>query len=181
MITPSTQPEVPTLAYTPAQSTQVQNIQPALTINTLQSNPLPNYTTSRHLSRPPLQTIPTNPLSYFPTTTNPNNTQTTITINNQLNTLIPSSTSQQPIISRNILHNTQFQLPNLPSTTIITNPFINATYSQPVTNPPNIPSNVSNIPAYNTNPPPTMSQPTISQPTFINSLKQNVIIYILFL
>ena len=34
-------------------------MQPALTINTLQSNPLSNYTTSRHLSRPPLQTIPT--------------------------------------------------------------------------------------------------------------------------
>ena len=59
--TPTTQPEVPSLAYTPAQTTQTQNMQPALTINTLQSHPLPNYTTSRHLSRPPLQTIPTNP------------------------------------------------------------------------------------------------------------------------
>ena len=145
-ITPTTQPEIPVLAYTPAQNTQTQNTQPALTIKTLQSNPLPNYTTCRHLSRPPLQTIPNNPLSYSLSGTNPNNKQTTITNNNQLNTLNLPSTSQQPNISRKNLHNTQFQLPNPPSTTIRTNPHINATYSQPITNPQNIPSNVFNIP-----------------------------------
>ena len=62
-ITPTTQPEEPTIAYTPAQATQTQNMQPALTINTLQSIMISNYNTSRHLSRPPLQTIPTNLLS----------------------------------------------------------------------------------------------------------------------
>ena len=73
--TPTTQPEVPNLAYTPAQTTQTKNMQPALTINTLQSNPIPNYTSSRHLYKPPLQTIPTNPLSNSLISTNPNNTQ----------------------------------------------------------------------------------------------------------
>ena len=144
-------------------------MQPALTINTFQSLMISNYTTSRHLSRPQLKTIPTNPLSYNLTSTNPNNIQITITNNNQLNTLNPSSTSQHPNISRNILHNTLFQRPNPPSTNIRTNPYINATYSQPVTNPTNISSNVSNIPTCNTNPQPTMSQPTISQPTYISS------------
>ena len=138
-------------------------MQPALTLNTLQSNPLQNYTTSRHLSRPPLQTIPTNLLSCSLISTNPNNTQTTIT-----NTLNPSSTSQQSNTSRNTLQSTRFQIPNSPSTTIRTNPYINATNTQPVTNPPNIPSNVSSIPTYNTNPPSTIPQPTISQPTYIN-------------
>ena len=140
-------------------------MQPALTLNTLQSNPFTNYTTSRHLSRPPLQTIPTNLLSCSLISTNPNNTQPTITNNNQLNTLNPSSTSQQSNTSRNILQSTRFQIPNPPSTTIRTNPYINATYTQPVTSPPNIPSNVSSIPTYNTNPPSTIPQPTISQPT----------------
>ena len=129
-IIPTTQPEVPTLAYNPAQTTQTQNMPPALTINTLQSNPLPKYTTSRHHSSPPLQTIPTNPLplSYGLISTNPKNTQPTIPSNNQPNTLIPSSTSQQSNTSQR-LQNTQFQIPNPPSTTIRTNPYINATYT----------------------------------------------------
>ena len=42
-----------TLAYTPVQNTRTQNIQTGLTINTLHSNALSNYTTSRNLSRPP--------------------------------------------------------------------------------------------------------------------------------
>ena len=125
-ITLTTQPEVPTLAYIPAQTTQTQNMQPALTIITLQSNPLPNYTTSRHLSGPPLQTIPTNPLSYGLIRTNPKNTQPTITNNNQLNTLNPSSTSQQSNTSR-LLQNIQFQIQNTPSTNIRTNSYIHAT------------------------------------------------------
>ena len=78
-------------------------MQPTKTIITLQSNPVPNYTISRHLSRPPLQTIPTNPLPYSLTRSKPNNTQPTIINNNQLNTLNPSSTSQQANITRNKL------------------------------------------------------------------------------
>ena len=51
-----------TLSYIPAQNTQTQIKQPRSTINTLQSNSLPNHTISKKLSRPPLQTIPINPL-----------------------------------------------------------------------------------------------------------------------
>ena len=118
--TPTTQPIVQTLAYTPAQNTQTQNIQTTLTTNTLHSNAIPNYTTSRTLSRPPLQTIPTNPLSYSLTSTNPNYIQhsTTYKNKNQLNTLKPFSTSQPSKITRNMLQNTQFQTSNPPSTTI---------------------------------------------------------------
>ena len=56
-----------------------------------------------------------------------------------------------------------------PSTTIRTNPYKTATYTQHVTNPPNIPSEVSNIPTYNTNTPSAIPQTTIPQPTYINS------------
>ena len=141
--TPTTQPKVPILAYTPAQTTQTQSMQPMITMMTLQSNPLPNYTTSRHLSRPPLQTIPTNPLSHSLISKNPYNTQPTIRNNSQLNTLNPSSTSQQSNTSRRF-QNTQFQISNPPSTTIRNNTYINAKYTQPILNPSNIPSNVSN-------------------------------------
>ena len=92
--TPTRQPILQILAYTPAQNTQSQNIQTGLTINTQHSNALPKYTTSRNLSRPPLQTIPNNPISYCLTSTNPNSTQHSTTNNIQLNTLNPFSTFQ---------------------------------------------------------------------------------------
>ena len=155
--TPTTQ-DTPTSAYAPAQNTRTQNMQTALTITTLHSSPSPIYTTSRNLSRPPLQTIPPNPLSYSLISTNPNNTQPTITNNNRLNTQNPFSKSQQSNTSRNMLQNTHYQIPNPPSTTIRTNPHINATYTQPVTNPSHISSNVSNIRMNNTAPPYTIHQ-----------------------
>ena len=158
-----------TLAYTPAQNTQTQNIQTGLTNNTLHSIALPNYTTSRSLSRPPLRTNPTNPLLYCLTSKNPNSTQHSTSENNQLNTLNPFSTSQSSNMTRNMLQNTQFQTSNPPSTTIRTNPHINTTYTQPFTNTPNILSNVSNIPTYNTIPPSTKPQSTVSHPTNKNS------------
>ena len=61
--TPPLSPGKQTSTYTPAQSNPVQNVQTSLNINTIHSNPLFNYTTSRHLSRPPLRPILTNPLS----------------------------------------------------------------------------------------------------------------------
>ena len=74
--TPTRQPVLQTLLYTPAQTTHSRNIiQPGLTINTLHSNTLSNHITSRSLSRPPLQIVPNNPLSYSLTSTNPNITQ----------------------------------------------------------------------------------------------------------
>ena len=75
--------EIQTSTYTPAQSNPVQNVQTSSNFNTIHSNPPSNYTTSRHLSRPPLQPILTNPLSYNLTSTNSrviyNNLQQTIT------------------------------------------------------------------------------------------------------
>ena len=147
----------------------MQNIQTALTINTFHFNAIPNYTTSRNLSRPPLHTIPTNPLSYSLISTNSSNTQQTATINNPLNTLNFFSTSQQSNISRNMLQNTQFQIPNPSSTTSRTNPHFNATYTQPLTHPSHMSSNVSIIPTYNIFPPSTIPQSTLPQPTYINS------------
>ena len=69
------------------QTNPVQNTQPTLNISTFHSNPSINYTTSRHLSRPPLQTILTNPLSYNLTSTNPSHTQQSQTNNNRPNSL----------------------------------------------------------------------------------------------
>ena len=62
--TPPSPTEVHTSTFTPAQTNPVQTTQPTLNVNTIHSNPSFNYTTARHLSRPPLQTILTNPLSY---------------------------------------------------------------------------------------------------------------------
>ena len=69
---------------------QTQNIQPGQTINTLHSNTLSIHITSRNLSRPPLQTIPHNPLSYNLPSLNPNNTQHYSAVNNLQSTTIPS-------------------------------------------------------------------------------------------
>ena len=73
--TPPSPSEIQTSTYTPAQTNPVQTTQPTLNIHTIHSNPSFNYTTARHLSRPPLQTILTNPLSYSLTSTNPSHTQ----------------------------------------------------------------------------------------------------------
>ena len=88
---------------------------------------------------------------------------------NNLNTLSPFSTSQQSNMTRNMLQSSQFQISNPPSTTLRTYLYINATYTQPVTNPSLILSNFSNIPTYNTVPPSTIPQSTVSQPTYKNS------------
>ena len=68
-------PEIQISTYTPAQSNPVQNVQSSLNITTIHSNPPFIYTTSRHLSRPPLQQFLTNPLSYNLTSTNSSHTQ----------------------------------------------------------------------------------------------------------
>ena len=60
--TPPSPQEIQTSTYTPAQNSPVQNVQPNLNINTIHSNPPPSSITSRHLSRPPLQPILTNPV-----------------------------------------------------------------------------------------------------------------------
>ena len=73
--TPPSPAEIQTSTYTPAQTNPVPTTQPTLNINTIRSNPFFIYTTARHLSRPPLQTILTNPLLYSLSSTNPSHTQ----------------------------------------------------------------------------------------------------------
>ena len=151
-----------TSTYTPAQTNSVQNTQPTLNINTIHSNPSSNYTTARHLSRPPLEPILTNPLSYSLTSTNPSHPQQSqINYNtpNQLNTLSSQHTSNTITPT---LQTSQFHIPNPPSTTIRTNPHFHNTSTTSLTN-------ISNNPTYNTTPPSTISHNTMSHPTYINS------------
>ena len=154
--------EIQTSTHTPNQNNPVQNIQPSLNIITIHSNPRPSSITSRHLSRPPLQPILTNPLSYNLTSTNSSHIQQSSTNNirsNSLNTFPPSQMSNT---IRPTLQNSQFQISNPPSTTIRTNPHFHNTSTTSITN-------ISNVPTYNTTPPSTIPQSTLSQPTFINS------------
>ena len=156
--TPPSPTEIQTSTYTPAQTNPVQNTQSTLNINTIHSNPLFNYTTSRHLSRPPLQTILTNPLSYNLTSTNPSHTQHSQTNNNRPNSLntFPSQHTSNTITPT--LQTSQFQIQNPPSTTIRTNPHFHNTSTTSFTI-------ISNNPTYNTAPPSTISHNTISHPT----------------
>ena len=151
-----------TSTYTPAQTNPVHTTQPTLNINTIHSNPLSNYTTARHLSRPPLQPLLTDPLSYNLTSTNPSHTQQSqinYNTHNQLNTLSSQHTSNTIPPT---LQTSHFQISNPPSTTIRTNPHFHNTSTIPSTN-------ISNHPTYNTTPPSTMSHNTMSHPTYINS------------
>ena len=160
--TPPSPHEIQTSTYTPAQTNPIQNVQPGLHINTIHSNPPPNSITSRHLSRPPLQPILTNPLSYNLTSTNLRHMQQSSTDNITSNSLNIFPSSQMSNTIRPTLQNSQFQILNPPSTTIRTNPHFHNTSTTSITN-------ISNVPTYNTTPPSTISQNTLSQPTFINS------------
>ena len=160
--TPPSSSEIQTSTYTPAQTNSVQTTLPTLNINTIHSNPSSNYTTARHLCRPPLQPILTNPLSYSLTSTNPSHPQQSqINYNtpNQLNTLSSQHTSNTIITT---LQTSQSHIPNPPSTTIRTNPHFHNTSTTSLTN-------ISNIPTYNTTPPSTITPNTMSHPTYINS------------
>ena len=160
--TPPSSSEIHTSTYTPAQTNSVQTTQTTLNINTIHSNPSTNYTTARHLSRPPLQPILTNPLSYSLTSTNPSRTQQSqvnYNTSNQLNTLSSQHTSNTITPT---LQTSQFHIPNPRSTTIRTNPHFHSTSTTSL-------PNISNNPTYNTTPPSTMSHNTMSHPTYINS------------
>ena len=167
--TPIRTPPLPILPYTSAQNTQTQMIQSRLTINTLQSNPIPNCTSPRKITRSPLQFLPTNPLSFSLTSTSPNNTQHSTMNKNQLNTLNPPSTSQPPNTTQSTLQPTQFQTSHSHSTTFHTNPHIHRTWTQPLAKTQNTISNASNMPPYKTIPPYTIPQSTVPHPTFTKS------------
>ena len=109
-----------------------------------------------------MQPILTNPLSYNLTSTNSSHTQQSSTNNIQLNSLNTFPPPQTSYTIRPTLQNSQFQIPNTPSTNIRTNPHFHNTLTNPFTN-------TSKVPTYNTVPPSTISHNTISQPTYINS------------
>ena len=142
----------------------MQNVQTGLNINTIHSNTPFNYTTSRNFSRPPLQPILTNPLIRNLKSTYSNHTQQSTTDDNRSNSLNNTSppSSQTSITLPLTLQNSQFQIPNPPSTTIRTNPYFHNTSTTSFTN-------ISNGPTYHTVQPSTKSQNTIPQPTYINS------------
>ena len=168
--TPPSPPEIQTSTYTSAQTNPVQDSQTSIIINTIHSSPPFNYTISRHLSRPPLQTILTNPLSYNLTSTNPTHTQQSQTNKNRPNSLntFPSQHTSNTITPT--LQTSQFQIQNPLSTTIRTNPHFHNTSTTSFTN-------TSNNPTHNTVPPSTISHNTISHPTYINastSISENI-------
>ena len=156
--TPPSPPQIQTSTYTPAQNNPIQNVQTGLNINTIHSYPPFNYTFYRHLSRPPLQPILTNPLSYNLTSTKSSHTQQSSTNNNRINSLNTPPSSQTSNTTTPALQNSQFQLPNPPSTTIKTNPYFHNTSITSFTN-------ISNVPTNHAVQPSTISQNTISQPT----------------
>ena len=160
--TPPSSHEIQTPTYTPAQKNPGQKIQPSLNINTIHSNPPSSSITSRHLSRPPLQPILTNPLSHKFTSTNSSHIQQSSTNNTRSNFLNTFPASQISNTIGPILQNSHIQISNPPSTNIRTNPHFHNTSTTSITN-------ISNVPTYNTAPPSTIPQSTISQPTFINS------------
>ena len=80
------------IQYIPAQSSISQNTNAFLTINTLYTNPGTNLTTFRTLSRPPLQLIQNNPLSYNLSSTNFHQQPSS---NNTLNHSLHQSSSTQ--------------------------------------------------------------------------------------
>ena len=108
---PPSPPEIQTSTCTPAQSNPVQNVQTGLNINTIHSNPPFNYTTSRYLSRPSLQPILTNSLSYNLRSTNSSQKQKSSTHNNQLNSLNTFPPPKTSNTIRPTLQNSQFQIP----------------------------------------------------------------------
>ena len=73
-LTPERTP-LTTHPYTQAQNTSDPNISTTFNFTMLQTNPRPNIVTSRTLSRPPKQTIPTNSLQYILSSRNTHYTQ----------------------------------------------------------------------------------------------------------
>ena len=86
---------VTTHPYTQAQKASDPSIPTTFNIKMIHTNPPPNIVTSRTLSRPPLQTIPNNPLQYNLSSTNTHNTQHSIHSLEQLAQISPSNNAVQ--------------------------------------------------------------------------------------
>ena len=142
--------------YNQAQNTSDPNIPTTFNINMIHTNPPSNIVNSRTLSRPPLQTISTNPLRNNLFTTNTHMTQHSIK---------SLEHNTQTVTSNNSLQHQNFPVPSTSS--IRTNP-----YSTPISQ---IPTNTNNLQTntshsnYHITHPYTQPSTTISNPTYINS------------
>ena len=143
---------VTTHPYTQAQNTSDPNTPTTFNIYMIHTNPHPKFVNSRTPSRPPLQTIPTNPLQYNLSSTNTNKTHNSI---HSLEQYTQTTTSSNYI---------QYQNIPVPSTSSFrTNPYFTPT-SQIPTNTNNLQTNTSHSNYHITHPytqPPT----TISNPS----------------
>ena len=107
---------VTTHPYTQAENTSDPNIPTTFNNNMTHTNPHSNFVNSKTLSRPSLQTIPTNPLQYNLSSTNTQNTQHSIHSREQNAQIINSNNSVQH-------HN----VPIPSSSSIRTNPYFTPT------------------------------------------------------
>ena len=92
---PPERTSVTTHPYTQAQNTSDPNMTTTFNINLIHTNPSLNIVTSRTLPRPPLQTIPYNPLQYKFYSTNTHNPHYFIQSPEQNAQINPSNTSDQ--------------------------------------------------------------------------------------
>ena len=150
--TPSIQSPQP-IQYLPAHPPVPSTTPPFLTINTLHTNPIPNVTTSRTLSRPPLPLIQNNPISYNLVGTNSHSQS------------VSSNTQSNPNIQPTSTH---FHT-HIPSTRTQTIPPTQLIPTQPQINVLIISSTSSILSTTHTIPPTTIPLPTLNTPTYINS------------
>ena len=149
---------VTTHPYIQAQNTSDPNIPTTFNIDMIHINPSTNFVTSRTLFRPPLQTIPNNPLQYNLFSTNTHNTQHAIHSLEQNAQINFSKTSVQD-------HN----VPKPSSSFIRTNPYFTPTSQIPTnTNTNNLQTHTSHSNFHITH---SYAQPstTVSNPTYINT------------
>ena len=147
---------VTTHLYTEAQNTSDPNIPTTVNINMIRTNPPPNIANSRTLSRPQLQTIPTNPSQYNLSSTN---THTTLLSISSIQHNSQTTTSSNSIQHQNI--------PAPLTSSVRTNPYFTAISHFP-TNTDILQTNTSHS-IYHITHPYTQPSTTISNPTYINS------------
>ena len=122
----------------------------------IHTNPPPKIVTSGTLSRPPIPTIPTNPLQYTLSSTNMHTTQNSVSSSVHFTQVVTSNTTIQ--------HN---NVPVSPRSSIRTNPFF-IPVSQIPTSTNNLQTNTLHS-NYHITHPYTQSLTTVSNATYINS------------
>ena len=148
---------VTTHPYTQAQNSSDPNIPTTFNFNMIHTNPPPIFINCGTLSRPPLQTISTNPLQYISSSTNIHNTQ---------HSIYSLEHNTQTVTSTNSIQHQNIPVPSTSS--IRTNPCFTPT-SQIPTNTNKLQTNTSHS-NYHITLPYTQPSTTISNPTYISTL-----------